>query len=527
MSTSFRKRLAGSSRKPRKTKRLVFVLGDQLDTKAAVLHDLDRESDVVFMAEVKEEAEHVPSHRQRTALFLSAMRHFALQLSENGVNVWYVSLADPSNTHALDSELERAIAALSPASVTVIRPGEHRVEKVTSNVCARVGVPLNVVADDSFTCSLDEFNAWAAGRRSLVMEYFYRWRRRDLNVLVTDDKPEGGTWNFDKDNRQAFEAPPRVPPGYHARPDDITRDVIRLVDKTFPSAYGSLKHLHWPVTRRQAQSALKKFIQQRLASFGTYEDAMWTGEPILFHSGLSSSLNLKLLRPAECVEAAVEAYQARAASLNNVEGFIRQIIGWREFMRGIYYREGHGYVVRNGLEQTGKLPPFFWSADTDMNCLRCCIGEVIENGYGHHIARLMVIGNFALIAGVHPRAVHEWFLGMYVDGVEWVTAPNVVGMSQHADHGVVATKPYAASGRYIKRMSNYCDDCGYDINQRTGTSACPFNTFYWDFLIRHRDRFRDNQRMMLVMRNVDKMDASEKKHIQEQAKLRRRQFAIE
>jgi deoxyribodipyrimidine photolyase-related protein len=507
-------------------RRLHFVLGDQLDRKAPSLRDCDRDTDVVLMTEVKQEAEHVPSHRQRTVLFLSAMRHFALQLAGDGFRVRYISLDDPANTHAFDTELVRAIGKLSPGLVTVIKPGEHRVEKIISDACAGAGIPLDILTDDSFTCSLDAFDTWAQGRTNLVMEFFYRQRRRELNLLVTDGKPEGGRWNYDKENRHAFKSPPWIPAPYTPRPDRITEDVCQLVARKLPVAYGSLDHFRWPVDRGQARRALKKFIEERLPSFGTYEDALWSGEPILFHSALSSSLNLKLLSPRECVEAAVRAYEKGAATLNNVEGFVRQVIGWREFMRGVYYREGPDYTQRNGLGQTGKLPLFFWDADTEMTCLHYCIGEVIAYGYGHHIARLMVIGNFALIAGVHPRAVHEWFLGMYVDAVEWVTAPNVVGMSQHADHGVVATKPYAASGKYIKRMSNYCENCRYDVHKRTGNNACPFNTFYWDFLLRHQERFRRNQRMKLVLRNIDSMDKAEKRKIAREAKALRKQLGI-
>ena len=530
MRTLFHDRMAvrrkSHGRRPCPVKRLHFVLGDQLDPKVAALRDFDRESDVVLMTEVKQEAEHAPSHRQRTALFLSAMRHFALQLAEEGFRICYVSLDDPANTHAIDTELVRAIERFSPGVVTVTKPGEHRVEEKISDACISTGTPLDILTDDSFTCSLDEFNVWAEGRTNLVLEHFYRHHRRGLYLLVNAGKPEGGRWNYDKENRQAFKNPPRVPAPYRPRPDRITQDVFQLVVQTFPAAYGCLDHFHWPIDRRHARRALKKFINERLCKFGTYEDAMWSGEPILFHSALSSSLNLKLLNPRECVEAAVQAYEKGVAALNNVEGFVRQVIGWREFMRGIYYREGPDYVRRNGLEQTGKLPPFFWSADTEMNCLRHCIGEVMEYGYGHHIARLMVIGNFALIAGIHPRAVHQWFLGMYVDGVEWVTAPNVVGMSQHADYGVVATKPYAASGKYIKRMSNYCEGCRYDVNQRTGMNACPFNTLYWDFLLRHRKRLRCNQRLKLVLSNLDNLDKSERRKIAAEAEALRGQFDI-
>jgi len=523
----FRQKLAGGARPPRRTRRLHLVLGDQLDGRAAALRDLDPAVDTVFMAEVTEEARHVASHRQRTTLFLAAMRHFAIALAERRQPLRYVTLDDPTNTHSFAGELARAIATLSPQQVTVITPGEHRVARSLRETCADAGLSLDIMDDDSFTCSLADFDAWAEGRARLTMEYFYRQRRRDLDILVTAGKPTGGKWNYDQENREVFKSPPRVPAPYRGRPDPVTREVMALVEKTFPDAPGRLAAFHWPVQRRQALRALRKFITERLVHFGTYEDAMHTGEPFLYHSALSAALNLKLLSPHECVAAAVKAYQGGGASLNNVEGFVRQIIGWREFMRGVYFREGPGYTQRNGLEQTGGLPPFYWTGDTDLNCLRHCLGEVLEHGYGHHISRLMVIGNFALIAGVHPQRVHEWFLGMYVDGVAWVTAPNVVGMSQYADHGIVATKPYAASGKYIQRMSNYCRSCPYDVNERTGNEACPFNTLYWDFLIRHRRRLASNQRMKLVMSNMVRMEKAESSRITRQARALRRRLGIE
>jgi deoxyribodipyrimidine photolyase-related protein len=301
---------------------------------------------------------------------------------------------------------------------------------------------------------------------------------------------------------------------------------MRLVERTWPDAWGRMESFDWPVTREAAVRALRDFVRNRLPNFGTYEDAMWAGEPVLFHSRLASSLNLKLLRPRECVDAALEAYRKGRVSENNVEGFVRQIIGWREFIRGVYYREGPDYLRRNGLGHRGKLPDFYWTGETEMNCMRQCLGEVLNSAWGHHIPRLMILGNFALTSGVHPTAIHEWFLAMYVDAVEWVTAPNVIGMSQHADHGVVGTKPYAASASYINRMSNYCRDCAYDPKQRSGADACPFNTFYWDFMIRHRKRFVRNRRMGLALKNVERLDEAERKAIRTHAARLRVEFGV-
>ena len=514
--------------KMRSARKLLFVLGDQLDARMDALDELDRERDAILMAEVREEAEAVPSHRQRTTLFLSAMRHFALELIEKGFRVRYVQLDSRANTQSLGPELGRAINTLKPESVQVVQPGDHRVEASLREAADEHEVSLEILEDRSFTCSLAEFDKWAGdGRKSLVMEYFYRERRRALDVLVDENgKPDGGKWNFDAENRKAFKRAPDVPRPYQPRPDGITKEVMELVERTWPDAWGRMDGFHWPVTRDEALRALDDFVANRLDKFGDYEDAMWAGEPVLYHSRLASSLNLKLLRPRECIDAAIAAYEDGQAEINSVEGFVRQIIGWREFIRGVYYREGPDYQRRNGLGHRGDLPAFYWSGETDMNCMRHCIGEVLDNAWGHHIPRLMVLGNFALTAGVQPSQVNDWFLAMYVDAVDWVTAPNVIGMSQHADHAVVGTKPYAGSANYINRMSNYCQGCRYNPKQRSGEDACPFNVFYWDFLIRHGERFADNRRMQLALKNVDRLSDDERKAIRSDARRLRAEFAI-
>jgi len=507
---------------------LLLVLGDQLDRRVPQRVGLDLERDAVLMAEVREEAEHVPSHRQRTALFFAAMRHHAMDLVDAGYRVRYARLDSSANTHSLSGELERAIATLDPRRVVVVRPGDLRVQADIERVCRRAAIELRVEEDRSFTCSLEEFNAWAGdGRKRLTMEYFYRERRRALGILMdAKGKPTGGQWNFDTENRRSFSKAPSLRDSYAARPDTVTREVMTLVEKTWPDAYGRMAQLPWAVTPAQAKRALDDFIDNRLCQFGTYEDAMWAGEPTLHHSRLSSAINLKLIDPMDCVRAAVKAFEEGRAAINDVEGFVRQLIGWREFIRGVYYREGPDYHNRNGLGQHGALPEFFWTGDTDMQCMRHCLGEVVDGAWGHHIPRLMVIGNFALLAGVHPGAVHQWFLGMYVDGVDWVTAPNVLGMSQHADHGVVGTKPYVASGRYIQRMSNYCKGCRYDPARRIGEKACPFTTLYWDFLLRHARQFASNPRMAMMMKNVARLDDDERRKISDQAHALRNRLGI-
>ncbi len=511
----------------RSARQLLFILGDQLDREHPGLAMLKPEEDVILMAEARHEAEYVPSHRQRTTLFLAAMRHHAQWLMKQGFRLRYIRLDDRQNSQTLDGELTRAIETLDPERIICMQPGEHRLRRAFQKVGRKHQCAIEFVENPAFTCSQEDFERWASERKQLVMEYFYRERRRALDVLVDDEgKPEGGKWNFDKENRERFKSAPDVAAPYQARPDAVTREVMALVEKTWPDAYGKMAHFHWPVTRAEALRALRRFVETRLAGFGTYEDAMWHGEAFLYHSLLSSSLNLGLLNPEECVEAALAAYQAGDAPLNSVEGFIRQLIGWREFIRGVYFAEGDNYAEGNALGHQGALPDWFWTGDTDLRCLADCLSSVVEHAYGHHIPRLMVIGNFALIAGIDATEVHRWFLAMYVDAVEWVTAPNVIGMSQHADGGIVGTKPYAGSGKYIQRMSNYCDECRYDVKSRSGEHACPFNVFYWDFLLRHRKRFSNNQRMAMILKNLDRMDAAEQKKIREQADQLREQMGI-
>lgn len=523
---------------------LCVVFGDQLDAKAHALASLDPGLDAVLMMEVAEESTHVPSHLQRTVLFLSAMRHFAETLSESGLRARYVKLDDPLNTQSLTGEVQRACTELRPQRLICTHPGEWRVLGMVGSWERLVGVGVEVMPDGHFLCTSEDFARWASGRKSLTMEYFYREQRKKTGYLMTaaGDEPEGGTWNFDKENRLPFgKAGPSPTPPRPTRfnPDAITREVIRAVASRLPNLYGSLagpEDFGWYVTREQAREALSDFVTRRLALFGPYEDAMWTGESFLYHSVLSPALNLKLLNPRECCEAAIGAYQSGKAPLRSVEAFVRQVIGWREFIRGVYWLEGPDYAGRNGLGQHGRLPAFYWTGRTDMNCMRECLGQVMGTAFGHHIQRLMVTGNFALIAGVHPKAISDWYLGMYADGVEWVTLPNTLGMVMHADGrpggppgayaGLVGTKPYAASANYIGRMSNYCDGCRYDAKKRHGENACPFNAFYWDFLIRLRERLSGNQRMGMMLRNVDRLKDGERVAITVSAAAYRRAFGI-
>jgi deoxyribodipyrimidine photolyase-related protein len=499
---------------------LLIVLGDQLSFESSVFDGADPSQDIIWMAEVKEESTHVPSSKPRTALFLSAMRHFRAAAIERGWRVHYSELDAPDNTGTLAGELERACAALAPECVVMAEAGEWRVRMALEGKAAELGLPLEARVDRHFLSTVDDFRAHAAGRKQLRMEYFYREMRRRHQVLVEDDdSPVGGTWNFDVANRQAFgkQGPGLLPPPVQFEPDAITRDVLAMVERTFPDNPGLLADFDWPVTAEEAQAALDDFIANRLPDFGRFQDAMWSREPWLYHSRIAAAMNLKLLDPRVAIAAAERAYREKRAPLEAVEGFIRQMLGWREYVRGIYWAQMPEYVERNAMQAHEPLPAFYWDADTEMACLRDAVGQTLQYGYAHHIQRLMVTGLYALVLGVDPRAVHEWYLAMYVDAVEWVELPNSLGMSQYADGGVMASKPYIATGKYIQRMSNHCTGCRFNPAHSTGDDACPFTTLYWDYLQRHEPAMRQNHRMALQVRNLERLDDDARAAISERA----------
>lgn len=501
------------------TRSLVVVLGDQLDLCSAAFDGFDPARDAVWMAEVDEESEHVWSHKARIALFLGAMRHFRDRLAAEGMPVHYRRLGEHHSTTLADA-LAEDLRRLSPSRVVLVRPGDRRVLRALEEVARSAGVPLEERADRHFLCDLADFERWAEGRRELRLEHFYRWMRRRTGLLMDGDGPAGGAWNFDRENRSSFgrRGPGALPAPRRFHPDETTRAVLREVQSRFAGHPGSLEHFDWPVTRTQALAALEDFVKHRLPFFGRYQDAMWREEPWLYHSRLSAALNLKLLSPLEACQAAETAWREGRAPIASVEGFIRQVLGWREFVRGLYWRFMPGYAERNELGADQPLPAFFWTGETDMACLADALRQTLALGYAHHIQRLMVTGLFALLLGVRPREVHEWYLAIYVDAVEWVELPNTIGMSQYADGGIMASKPYAATGKYIDRMSNLCSTCRYDPARSTGADACPYTTLYWDFLDRHEERFREHPRMGLQVRNLDRLDESRRRAVREQAR---------
>ena len=496
------------------TLRLIF--GDQLSHFIPALADIERD-DIVLMIEAAQEATYVRHHKQKIVMILSAMRHFAQELRDRGVKVDYVKLDDPDNTGTFAGEAQRAIARHGAQRLIVTHPGEWRVLQDMQNWQALFGVRVDIRDDTRFVCPLNWFRLWAGGRKSLRMEFFYREMRRRTKLLMNDDEPAGGQWNFDASNRKPMPASLTPPKRRNYPIDATTADVISLVNERFASHFGTLEHFNWPVTRAQALEALEDFANHALPQFGDYQDAMRRGDDFAFHSLLSPALNTGLLDPLEVCEAAQEAWRKGLAPLNAVEGFIRQIIGWREYVRGVYWLKMPDYQKTNALEAHRELPGFYWGAKTGMRCISETVASVSRNAYAHHIQRLMVTGNFALLAGIEPAQVEEWYLAVFADAFEWVELPNTHGMALFADGGYLASKPYAASGAYINRMSDYCGSCGFDVKKRTGDKACPFNFLYWNFLLTHKKRFAANPRMALAVKNAARLDAAERRAITRQA----------
>jgi deoxyribodipyrimidine photolyase-related protein len=481
---------------------LILILGDQLSFDIASLRGADPATSVILMAEVAAEADYVWHHRKKLAFIFTAMRHHAAALRDAGWTVDYVALDDPANSGSLIGEVERTVARHGATCVTVTEAGEWRLRQDMAGWAAALDIPVTILADDRFLCTESEFAAWADGRKALRMEYFYRDMRRKTGLLMEGDQPAGGKWNFDAENRKPAAQDLLMPRPRRTRVDGITDEVLALVARRFPERFGSLDDFWFAVTRADAEAQFDDFVATALPRFGDYQDAMLVGEPWLYHSVIALYLNIGLLDPLAVCQAVERAWREGAVPLNAAEGFIRQIIGWREYVRGIYWREGPDYVHRNALDATRPLPDFYWSADTDMACVRATVEQTRDHAYAHHIQRLMVTGTFALLAGIDPHAVHLWYLAVYADAYEWVEAPNVIGMSLFADGGLLASKPYAASGAYIDRMSDYCQGCRYDVKAKSGAGACPFNRLYWPFLIRHSDRLARNPRMAPMYRTL-------------------------
>lgn len=492
---------------------LIPIFADQLSHDLPPLSLSEMENCVVLMMEVRGETDAIAHHRKKLIFLFSAMRHFADELRARGWQVDYVKLDDPDNTQSFEGEIRRSLSRHDIDHIWICEPSEYDVLERVKTWTDEFHKPVMIIPDSRFLATKAEFASWARGRKQYRMEFFYRDMRRKTGLLMEGDDPAGGQWNFDKDNRKPAKADLFMPKPKRTAPNAVTQAVTDMVTREFPKRFGDIDNFFFAVTRTGALEALDYFIKTALPRFGDYQDAMLIGEPFLYHSLLSLYLNTGLLTPLEVCRKAEAAYYDGKAPLNAVEGYIRQIIGWREYIRGIYWLKMPEYISKNALKAERPLPDFYWTGDTNMQCMSQSIGQTREHAYAHHIQRLMITGNFALLIGVNPKAIHEWYLAVYVDAFEWVELPNTLGMSQFADGGLLGSKPYASSGSYINRMSNYCGDCHYNVKDRIGPKACPFNSLYWHFIDRNKDTLQSNHRMRMIYRNLEKMDDDTRRSI--------------
>lgn len=491
-----------------------LILWDQLSASISSLQGYDPEKDIIFMCEVMSEATYVKHHKKKLAFLFSAMRHFAESLIEKGYKVAYTRLDDADNAGALDREVRRLCSRYNCNHIVVTYPGEYRILEDIRSWESQFGIVVEIREDDRFLCTLDTFFSWAKDRPNVRMEYFYREMRKQHGILMHGNDPVGGKWNYDAENRKPPKGGLNIPAPYVGKIDRITQEVIDLVATRFADHFGDLHPFYFAVTREDALQALDQFIVQRLNHFGDYQDAMLEGEPWMYHAHIGFYLNCGLLLPLECIQAAEKAYYQGTAPLNAVEGFIRQIMGWREYIRGIYWHKMPEYKNKNFLDAKRNLPAFFWKANSKLNCMNQCVKETQAHAYAHHIQRLMVLGNFALLTGIDPAQVNEWYLIVYADAHEWVELPNVMGMILFADGGYLASKPYAAGGAYINKMSNYCKNCAYNVSVSNGPQACPFNYLYWYFLARNKNKLGQNHRLSMMYKLYDRMGLERKNAIE-------------
>ena len=511
-------RAAGRAERPSRGGVLRLVLGDQIsDGRLSSLRDLDPRGDVVLLAEVMSEASYVRHHKQKFALVFSAMRQFAERLRAGGAVVRYVRLDDPANSQSLNGEVLRALEGQPFDRVVLTEPGEWRLVQAFDELALLSPVPLEVRPDDRFICSRQEFEAWAADRRELRMEFFYREMRRKTGLLMDGDQPAGGRWNFDAENRKRLPASKPTPQRPLVEPNPFTRQVMGEMAARFPDNFGTMDGFNFPTTPEEGEAALERFVTRLLPEFGDWQDFMKAGDPWLWHAHISAGMNLGLIDPLDACRRAEAEYRAGRAPLNAVEGFVRQILGWREYVRGVYWLKGPDYKHSNVLGADRRLPWAYWSGETKMACVADVVAVTRDHAYAHHIQRLMVTGNLAMLLGVHPDEINDWYMVVYADAYEWVELPNTHGMATFADGGVMSSKPYAASGAYINRMSDYCGRCHFDVKDRLGENACPFNSLYWDFLIRNQAKLAGNHRMAIPYTSVERMPEAERAAIQAKA----------
>ena len=492
--------------------KLIYVFWNQLNHQSKAIKSY-QDGDVVILAETWRDATYVSHHKKKLAYLFSAQRHFAEQLKSNGIIVDYHKITQ-TKIYSHADFLTKKINKYKPDKVIITEPCDYYQQQDINNLFGNESCKIDILADDSFFLTKQEFFDWSNSQKSLLLENFYREMRNRTNYLMEDHKPCGGKWNYDKQNRHRYKGdPPAIPIKKHCH-DEITKIVCKEVSELFPNNFGDIEPFSLAVTADQAKTSLMHFIDKNLRYFGEYQDAMATGQPFLFHSAISTYINSGLLSAKYACQQVINAYEQGKVPINSAEGFIRQVIGWREYMRGIYWLKMPEYKKLNFLDANKQLPPFFWTSNTNMNCLSQVIKQTKEHAYAHHIQRLMITGNFALLAGLKVDEVCEWYHIVYSDAYEWVELPNTLGMALYADGGGLSTKPYAASSNYINKMSDYCKNCKYDFKQRTGPNACPFNYLYWNFFIQHKKKLQDNHRLRMVYNNLRKIPLEECDEIQ-------------
>lgn len=494
-----------------------LILGDQLNEEHSWFMEPNNLVCYV-MFEIRQETDYVRHHVQKVVAFFAAMRQFARKLEENGHTVIYYTIDDPKNTHSLTKNIKKVLELLHATSFTYQLPDEFRLDEQLKKFGKSLDIKVKTCDSEHFLTTRNELTEFYEGKKALVMEFFYRYMRKKHQYLMVDGQPEGGSWNYDKFNRNTWKGG-TIPPPY--QPDmTLAKEIYSQVVAAKIDTIGTFDPTSFlfAVSREESLHQLDYFCDHLLQDFGTYQDAMHQDETNLFHARISFSLNIKLISPREVIERAIAAFRnSEAISLSQIEGFVRQILGWREYIRGLYWKEMPQYKQKNELNNFGKLPDFYWTGKTKMNCLKTSITNSLENAYAHHIQRLMITGNFALLLQTHPDEVDDWYLGIYADAVEWVQLPNTRGMSQYADGGIVATKPYVSSGSYVNKMSNYCSNCSYDKKKRTGESACPFNSLYWNFLDDKKEELRGNHRMGMMFNLLGKIKPEELAEIKARA----------
>lgn len=499
-------------------KTLRLILGDQLNIKHDWFKAVD-ENVLYCLFEMRQETDYVRHHIQKVIGFFAAMRTFANTLEQQGHQVVYYKINDKDNAQELTKNLNRLIETHAISHFEYQYPDEYRLDEELKTFTQSIPISSSVYSTQHFYTDRHDLQAFFKNKKQYVMEYFYRDMRKKHGILVANNEPEGGQWNYDKTNRKKWKGQPLIPEfkSFKNNVEVIIKDISKSNIETighFNSVY-----FNYPISREQALEQLKFFCEHLLKYFGDFQDAMDNEEAYLFHSRLSFAINLKLISAKNVVDTVVNYYIKNESDIDisQVEGFIRQIIGWREYMRGMYWMLMPEVSQTNFLDNSNSLPEFFWNGETKMNCLKQTIKNSLDNAYAHHIQRLMITGNYALLTQTHPDEVDDWYLGIYADAVEWVQLPNTRGMSQFADGGKIATKPYVSSGSYIQKMSSYCDNCFYNYKKKDGEDACPFNSLYWNFLDEKRSYLKSNNRMKMMYHILDKMDATELKNIKKRA----------